>query len=110
MSQIRQCDRFIDRITSDMELNPFRPENIFPMLVRFLPPCNTVNYGLSDAEDVTARSFIYSIRIRIPIFYFCSGALSISADQALPLCLFESHQNTAVIRQKDGPLDQHPVR
>ena len=62
-----------------MQLDPLRPEHIFPVFIRFLSSCDTVDHSLADTEHITALIFIF-----IFIIFRHNRILSIHFLSALP--------------------------
>jgi hypothetical protein len=46
-----------------MQFDPLRPENIFPVSVRFLSARDTVDHRLPDTEDIAAGSLIDDVSL-----------------------------------------------
>ena len=100
MPQICQRDRLIDRVSAYVEFDPLCPENIFPMLVRLLPSCDTVDHRLSDAKNITGIIIIYVIcLVCIPGHLFSPAVLF------FPLYIAAPHIAISILIRDEGSVN-----
>ena len=85
VSHTGEGDGFIDGIPSDMQFDPLRPEHIFPVFVRLLPPGDAVDHSLPDAEHVQLLFVFITVH-----FY--------------PLETGGNNGTVLLVKQRDGPL------